>query len=105
MTPENVGQLLGSLAYVRTEHAYGTILRNLDLNITGQHDELIAQLEGEVAAADDGADVNTIKERIQQLHLENDGPSKTLPNEVASWPLLASALNAIGSCLVTPSRR
>ena len=32
MTADNLGQFIGSLAYVRTEHGYGTVMRNLDLN-------------------------------------------------------------------------
>ena len=44
MDVDNISQLLGSLAYVRTEHAYGTILRNLELN-TVDNSTKIEELE------------------------------------------------------------
>eukprot|EP00658_Telonema_sp_P-2_P038382 TRINITY_DN27556_c0_g1_i1.p1 TRINITY_DN27556_c0_g1~~TRINITY_DN27556_c0_g1_i1.p1 ORF type:complete len:1525 (-),score=378.05 TRINITY_DN27556_c0_g1_i1:111-4685(-) len=40
MNRDNLSRLLGSLAYVRTEHAYGTILRNLELNMIDNSSEI-----------------------------------------------------------------
>lgn len=83
MTANNLGQLIGSLAYVRTEHGYGTIMRNLDLN--DDSGDRSAEMDGlreiaEAVADAPGAEVDAAarqaaQARLNELTIESDGQS------------------------------
>jgi hypothetical protein len=69
MTADNLGQLLGSLAYVRTEHGYGTIMRNLEMNDAGDREAEMESLRNvaEAVAETPGAEVDVAARQAAQV--------------------------------------